>query len=261
MINERKIPQFQTGLLIFFIFLLVALPGYTLLPEHSEKALDAVSLIRAVETQYQGDNSHGVMRMTIKTSRWSRTLTMESWTEGREKFLTRILAPAKEKGICTLKVDNDIWNYLPGVDRLIKIPSSLMGESWMGSHLTNDDLVKENKIDELYKLEITNQASSTVEITGIPSADAAVVWGKLVYKIDIEKMVPLTIEFFDEDGEKVRLMTFSEVKMIENRWLPMLFRITPLDKPQEFTEVIYQSISFSFLPPAGTFSLKSMRNR
>ncbi len=247
--------------IVFTLFMLVTQAGPAMQPEQTPGRQDAAALVRAVETQYQGKNSHGVMRMTIKTSRWSRTLEMESWTEGRDKFLTRILSPAKEKGTCTLKVDNNIWNYIPGIDRLIKIPSSLMGESWMGSHLTNDDLVKENKIDLLYQLEITRQASGSVEITGTPLPDAAVVWGKLVYKIDTERMVPVSIEFFDEDGEKVRVMNFSEVRMIENRWLPMLFRIVPLDKPEEFTEMFYQSIDFSFEPPRDLFSLKSLRNR
>ncbi len=248
-------------LTIVFIFFMTLAAVLVAQQEQAINMHDATALVRAVETQYQGKNSHGVMRMTIKTSRWSRTLEMESWTEGRDKFLTRILSPAKEKGTSTLKVDNNIWNYIPGIDRLIKIPSSLMGESWMGSHLTNDDLVKENKIDLLYKLEITGQATGSVEITGMPLPDAAVVWGKLVYKIDTEKMVPVAIEFFDEDGEKVRIMTFSEARMIENRWLPMLFRIVPLDKPEEFTEMLYQSLDFSFEPPRDLFSLKSLRNR
>lgn len=224
-------------------------------------ATDAASLVRAVETQYQGQSSHGIMRMHIKTRRWTRTIEMESWSEGRDKFLTRIISPAKEKGTCTLKVASDIWNYLPGIDRLIKIPSSLMGESWMGSHLTNDDLVKDNKIDELYQLKITGQTDNIVEVTGIPFPDAAVVWGKITYTIDTKKMIPVAIDFFDEEGEKVRTMSFSDVRDLGDRWLPMLFRINPIDKPEEFTEMHYQQLDFSFVPPRDLFSLKSLRNR
>ncbi len=222
---------------------------------------DPIELVRRVETQYQGKSSHGIMRMTIKTSRWSRTLEMESWSEGRDKFLTRILAPAKEKGTCTLKVADNIWNYLPGIDRLMKIPSSLMGESWMGSHLTNDDLVKDNRIDELYSLVISAYATGSAEVTGTPKPDAAVVWGKIVYRIDLQKMVPVSIDFFDEEGEKVRTMSFSEVRELDGRWLPFVFRITPLEKPEEFTEMAYQKIDFSFIPPPDLFSIKSLRNR
>ncbi len=227
----------------------------------SPASIDAAAIIKTVETQYQGRSSHGTVSMTIKTRRWTRTIVMESWSEGRDKFLTRIISPAKEKGTCTLKVANDIWNYLPNIDRLIKIPASLMGESWMGSHLTNDDLVKDNKIDELYQLEVTGQNDVSIEITGVPLPDAAVVWGKIVYRVDTEKMIPLTVDFFDEEGAKVRTMTFSDVKNLGDRWLPMLFRVVPTDKPEEYTEMHYQNLNFSFEPPRDFFSLKTLRNR
>ncbi|PKL48578.1 MAG: outer membrane lipoprotein-sorting protein [Candidatus Riflebacteria bacterium HGW-Riflebacteria-2] len=223
--------------------------------------LDAVALVRAVETQYQGDRSHGKMRMHIQTRSWNRTLELEMWSEGREKLLTRILAPVKERGTCTLKVDDDIWNYISRIDRMIKIPSSLMGDSWMGSHLTNDDLVKENKIDKLYQLAITAQKDNEVTITGMPFPEAAVVWGKIVYKIDTASLTPLLVEYYDEDNVKVRSMVFSEFKQIEQRWLPMIARIVPEDKPEEFTEMHYLEIDFSVELPRDLFSLKSLRNR
>ncbi|MBU1107682.1 MAG: outer membrane lipoprotein-sorting protein [Candidatus Riflebacteria bacterium] len=222
---------------------------------------DAIALVRAVETQYQGDCSHGKMRMLIKTRSWTRTLEIEMWSEGRDKLLTRILAPVKERGTCTLKVDNDIWNYIARIDRMIKIPSSLMGDSWMGSHLTNDDLVKENKIDQLYQLSIAEQNGDIATIVGIPFPDAAVVWGKIVYQIDTARLVPILIEYFDEEGEKVRSMVFSEVKQVGERLLPMLARIVPADKPEEYTEMLYQEIDFSVELPRDLFSIKSLRNR
>ena len=222
---------------------------------------DAIALVRAVETQYQGDSSHGKMRMVIKTRSWTRTLEIEMWSEGRDKLLTRILAPVKERGTCTLKVDNDIWNYISRIDRMIKIPSSLMGDSWMGSHLTNDDLVKENKIDHLYQLSISEQNGDTATIVGIPFPDAAVVWGKIVYQIDTVRLVPILIEYFDEEGEKVRSMVFSEVRQVGDRLLPMLARIVPADKPEEYTEMHYLEIDFSVKLPDDLFSIKSLRNR
>lgn len=223
--------------------------------------LDAVALVRAVETQYQGDRSHGKMRMHIKTRNWSRTLELEMWSEGREKLLTRILAPVKERGTCTLKVDDDIWNYISRIDRLIKIPSSLMGDSWMGSHLTNDDLVKENKIDKLYQLAITERAGNEVSITGRPLPNAAVVWGKIVYKIDTASLTPLLVEYYDEEEVKVRSMVFSDFKQIDQRCLPMTSRIVPEEKPEEFTEMHYLEIDFSVNLPRDLFSIKSLRNR
>lgn len=240
--------------LLLLLILICSLPA-------NSSAQDAAALVRAVETQYQGTNSYGVMRMTIKTRNWTRTLEIESWSEGRDKFLTRILSPARERGTSTLKVAENIWNYIPRIDRLIKIPSSLMGDSWMGSHLTNDDLVKENKIDLLYQLSITDQASGTVTVTGIPLPDAPVVWGKIVYQIDTERKIPVSIDFFDEEGLKVRTMAFSQVERVDDRWLPMLFKIVPHEKPDEYTEMHYQKIDFSYIPARDLFSIKSLRNR
>ncbi|MBT4482436.1 MAG: outer membrane lipoprotein-sorting protein, partial [Candidatus Latescibacteria bacterium] len=116
--------------------------------------LDAQSLVREIETQYQGTTSHSIMRMKVVTDVWTRELVMESWSESRDRYIARIISPKKEEGTATLKIGDEMWNYLPKIDRLMKIPSSLMGDSWMGSHFTNDDLVKENKIDELYTFEI-----------------------------------------------------------------------------------------------------------
>jgi len=132
----------------------IILPGalagiVSLSPLSTAQELDPQELIRRVETQYNGQSSHAIMTMSIVTEDWKRDLTMESWSEGRDKFLSVIRQPVKEEGTATLKIEDDIWNYLPRIDRLMKIPSGLMGDSWMGSHLTNDDLVKENKIDEL----------------------------------------------------------------------------------------------------------------
>lgn len=223
--------------------------------------ISARDLITRIETQYQGKNSQGKTRMTIKTENWERTLDMENWSEGRDKFLTKIISPKKERGTCTLKVENNIWNYIPRIDRMIKIPSSLMGESWMGSHLTNDDLVKENKIDELYDLKIVASSPRRIEILGTPLPDAAVVWGKIHYVIDAEKLIPEYVDYFDEEGVKVRTVEFSDPAMIENRWLPQRMKILPIEKPNEFTELLYLEIKFDVKLSDSLFSLKSLRNR
>jgi outer membrane lipoprotein-sorting protein len=223
--------------------------------------LTAEQLVRQIETQYMGESSEGRTEMTIKTSDWQRKLVMKIWSEGRDKFLTRILSPAKERGICTLKVENNIWNYLPRIDRMIKIPSSLMGDSWMGSHLTNDDLVKENKIDKLYDLEIVASSSEEIIISGIPRKDAAVVWGKILYVVDPEKRTPLYVEYFDEENVKVRRIEFSEVTKIGDRWIPKTMTVKPLEKPEEFTRMRYLDLDFNVKLPDRLFTLKSLRNR
>jgi outer membrane lipoprotein-sorting protein len=223
--------------------------------------LTPAELVKKVETQYQGKTSQGIVRMKIKTKNWTRTLVMENWSEGRDKFLTRIKSPKKEKGTCTLKVDNNIWNYLPKIDRMIKIPSSLMGDSWMGSHLSNDDLVKDNKIDELFDLSITKETATKTTILGIPKPDAAVVWGKIIYEIDMERLIPIKVDYFDEEEILVRTMSFSNVEKLNDRWIPMKFKIVPIEKPNEFTEMTYEKIKFDIKLPKRLFSIKSLRKR
>lgn len=236
-------------------------PEITPQPATNSANISARELIRQIETQYQGKTSHGKTRMIIQTENWKRTLEMESWSEGRDKFLTKILTPQKERGTCTLKVDNNIWNYIPRIDRMIKIPSSLMGESWMGSHLTNDDLVKENKIDELYTLSIIASTAERIEIKGIPQPEAAVVWGKLIYVIDSEKLIPLHVDYYDEEGVKVRRVEFTKPTLVNNKWIPKIMKILPLEKPNEYTEMEYLEIEFDLKLSKNLFSLKSLRNR
>lgn len=221
--------------------------------------IDPKELVKRVETQYNGDSSHATMTMSITTADWSRELTMESWSEGRDKFLTVIREPAKEKGTATLKIGDDIWNYLPRIDRLMKIPSSLMGDSWMGSHLTNDDLVKENKIDELYTFEVVSSEGDTADIACTPLPDAAVVWDKIIYRIDTVKLIPVEVRYYDESGDLVRTMSFDQVKNVDGRWIPLRMTVQPQDKPNEKTVITYSDLSFDVKLSANLFTVNSLR--
>ena len=223
--------------------------------------LDARALVRKIETQYQGESSHSMVTMKIVTDAWTRELSMESWSEGRDNFLARIVSPKKEEGTGTLKIGDEMWNYLPKIDRLIKIPSSLMGDSWMGSHLTNDDLVKENKVDDLYDLSIDMREGDRVTVLGIPKPDAAVVWDKIEYVVDLAKMVPVKVLYYDEDGELVRTMSFGDVQEVSGRWLPLEMVIQPEDKPDEKTVLTYSDLTFNIDLPGETFSIRSLRRR
>ena len=219
------------------------------------------ALVKKIETQHRGQTSHGKTRMRIVTRDWSRTLTMETWSEGRDRFLVRILEPAKERGTATLKSQNDIWNFFPKIDRLIKIPSSLMGDKWMGSHFTNDDLVKEDKIDELYDLTQERAEAKTIVIRAVPKPDAAVVWGRLDYTVDREKEVPVSVEYFDESGKKVRTMMFDQVESISHRWVARRMRVLPCENSDESTELVFDSLEFDITLPSNLFSLQSLRKR
>ncbi|MBF0409090.1 MAG: outer membrane lipoprotein-sorting protein [Candidatus Riflebacteria bacterium] len=264
----------KINIIIVFILLfsLTLISGASSAPGKYETPDELKDLIIKVETQHRGLTSHGNTRMTIATKDWKRSLLMETWSEGRGKFLVRIKEPAKEKGTCTLKVENDIWNYFPKIDRLIKIPSSLMGDKWMGSHFTNDDLVKDNKIEELYDLKKEGMDKNIVIVQAVPKASSAVVWGKIIYRIDEEKAVPESVDYFDEAGKKVRTIKFDQVQLISGRWVALRMRVEPLasgESPEskdseksnviEFTEMLFENIEFDLPVAPNLFSIRSLR--
>lgn len=222
-------------------------------------ALDAVALIRRVETQHRGRTSRGRAVMRVQTADWARTLTLDVWGRGREDFVVKIRAPQKEAGTATLKKGGEVWNYFPKIDRLIKIPSSLMGDSWMGSHFTNDDLVKEDKVEELYDLSIASRSAGRAWIEARPKPDAPVVWGRLVYDVDLERVVPRSVDYFDEKGVLVRQVLFDRVARVGERWVPLRMRVVPVDKPEESTEIVYETLAFDEPMPADRFSLGFLR--
>ncbi len=221
---------------------------------------EARALVRRVETQYQGETSHAVARMRVVTAKWSREMSLEMWSKGRDRFLVRVIAPKKDEGVASLKIGEEMWNYLPNIDRLVKIPSSLMGDSWMGSHLTNDDLVKENQVDKLYDLTMTRRGG-IADITGIPKPNAAVVWGKILYSIDTERLVPLSTRYYDEDGVLVRTISFEDVQRVSGRWIPLRMIVQPEDKPKERTEMSYGKLEFNVSLSKDFFTLRTLRNR
>ena len=223
--------------------------------------MTAQDLIRTVETQYQGKTSKAVMKMKVVTESWTREMTMESWSEGRDRFLIRILSPKKDQGVSTLKIGDDMWNYLPKIDRLMKIPSSLMGENWMGSHLTNDDLVKGDKIDELYTFNIVKREGDLVTVRCTPKPDAAVVWGSILYTIDLDKTVPVVIDYYDEDGALVRKIDFDRIEKIAGRWIPLVMQVKPIESPGEMTEMVYDQIEFDITLDKDLFSVTTLRRK
>lgn len=195
--------------------------------------LTAKGIIKKVDQLLRGDSAHSIMEMTIVNPRWQRTIKMESWERGRKKTLVRILSPKKEEGVGSLKIDYQMWNYLPRVERVIKIPPSMMMSSWMGSDFTNDDLVKESSIVEDYSHEMTGAVDLAGEVAyrveAIPKPGSAVVWGKLVFFVRKDDYVPLRQEYFSESGDLVRYLDFSEIRKMGGRTLPTLWEMVPVD--------------------------------
>ena len=244
----------------FFLFACI-IATVSLCEAETPRDIDATALVRKVETQYMGITSRAIVRMKVIADWGNREIMMETWSEGRDKFIAKILAPKKDEGVATLKLGDEMWNYLPKIDRLMKIPSSLMGDRWMGSHLTNDDLVKENKIDELYEIELDKVEGNTATLICIPRPDAAVVWGSISYTVDLEKTIPLIVSYFDEDGVLVRTIDFEDEEKIAGRWVSRKMTIKPVEYPDERTELVYEELEFDIKLKDDLFSVSSLRRQ
>jgi hypothetical protein len=228
-----------------------------------EQPLTPKQILDKVDDLFRSQSSHGFATMTVATAHWKRSLALEMWSKGKDKSLVRILAPKKEKGTATLRSGNDIWNYLPKVKRVIKLPSSMMAASWMGSHFTNDDLVKESRMAEDYTFEITfigeEGGEEVVEVTCHPKPEAAVVWGKVLVRARLKDYLPLFVKYFDEDLRLARTMTFSRVSELGGRLLPALVTMVPEDKPEESTIINYEKMGFDIGLDDDFFSLRTLQ--
>ena len=229
-------------------------------PPEQRSLPTATEVLDHIDDLYRGEASYGMMRMKVITEHWSRTLELEAWSKGKKRSLVRILAPKKEKGMATLMSGDDIWNFLPKVQRVIKIPSSMMSGSWMGSHFSNDDLIKQSRMAEDYNCQVTTgDQEEQWQIICEPKPDAAVVWGKLTIVVREKDWLPLKVEYFDEDGILARTMTFSAFKTLSGRLLPAITVIQPADKPQERTEVHYERLDFDIVLQDRFFSLRRLQ--
>jgi outer membrane lipoprotein-sorting protein len=249
------------GILLFCLTLLFAVLGFAA----PQEDIDPREIIDRIDQILRGESSHAVATMSIVTKRWERQKTLEMWSEGTDKFLVKVLKPEKEEGVATLKVGTDIWNYLPKIDRTIRIPSSMMSASWMGSHFSNDDLVKESRLVRDYEIELVfngeRDGRAVYEFKLIPKPEAPVVWGRIEYLVRQDDLMPLWAKYFDEDNNLKRTMTFSEFKKLGSRLVPTRMLLQPEDEPNEYTEVLYESAEFDIQLPPSTFSLSALRSR
>ena len=248
--------------MVLFIFILFLLLNHATAGAQ-EPALTPRQILDKVDDLFRGKSSYSIGTMTVTTAHWKRSLTLEFWSKGKEKSVIRVLAPKKEKGTTTLRSGNDIWNYLPKVKRVIKLPSSMMAASWMGSHFTNDDLVKESRMADDYTFEITfsgvSEDQEIVEVTCHPKPEAAVVWGKVLVRARTKDYLPLFVKYFDEDLRLARTMTFSEVMQFGDRTIPSVVNLVPEDKPAESTIIVYKEIDFNIDLADDFFSLRTLQ--
>ncbi|MEJ2469439.1 MAG: outer membrane lipoprotein-sorting protein [Campylobacterales bacterium] len=197
---------------------------------------EAADIVKKVEDNLRGKDAYMKMKMTITSVRHKRTVELESWAIGKEKSFMKILYPPKDRGITFLKLDKQLWQSVPKIERIVKIPPSMMLQSWMGSDFTNDDMVRESSLVDDYDPAIVAKEGHVVTIAFTPKPDAAVVWGKIVSEIDTRTYTQIHDVFYDDFGEPVREMFYSDVKTFGTHQIPTLMRIKPLEKGKEKNE-------------------------
>ena len=221
----------------------------------------AKSIINEMEKLYRGNSSEVSLTMQVETPQYSRALEIFGQTLGKEIAIFRIISPKKDKGITTLRRDKEMWNFFPKINKVIKVPPSMMMGSWMGSDFTNDDLVQETKLVEEYDLELIID-SETFLIILTPKEETISLWGQIDYLIQKDPLLPLKQSFFDDYGKKVRELVYKDPKLFGERLLPSAMEMVPLNKPGHITKLFYNQIEFE---PEGvsekSFSLRELKKR
>lgn len=219
------------------------------------------TILNKMDRIYRSDSSVAQMQMTIVNPDWKRQMKLKVWTRGLEQSFITILYPNKDKGISTLKKDNQMWNYFPKINKVIKVPPSMMMGSWMGSDFTNDDLVKENTYQKDHSAKIIHENAEQYHIELIPRPETVTVWGKIILVVEKKRLIPVQEIFYNEQNEKVRVIVFDQVKKIDGKEIPMRLTLEPLKKIGHKTIVEYLDVQFDLSIPDNIFSLNNLKKR
>lgn len=225
---------------------------------------DATSVVDKAEVALWGRTFNADFDMTITTSRWTRTLSLQVWMDRPGKSFLRVVAPAKDAGITSLRIEQEMWNYIPAIERTIKVPPSLMLQPWLGSDFTNDDLMKESSLVNDYThrlLESPNaDGSGRYVIEALPKPQSAVVWGKVIYSVRAD-FLPQRLEYFDERGRLVRTQEYTDVRKLDGRDVPTRWEMTPSDKPGKSTVISIKNARYNKPLNDGLFSLRNLTSK
>lgn len=223
----------------------------------------AKEIIKKADEQMRGKTSKAEMVIQTIRPTWTRELKLKTWTKGTTQAMILITSPAKEKGTVFLKNDKEVWNWIPSIERVIKLPPSMMTQSWMGTDFTNDDLVKESSVVNDYTHSFAGDSTIggriCYKIKLIAKPEAAVVWGKIMVWIDKKDYLQLRAEFFDEENILISTMQSSEVKTIGGRLIPTKVEMVPADKKGQKTVMMYNSISFDQPIADNFFTTQNMK--
>jgi outer membrane lipoprotein-sorting protein len=221
----------------------------------------AEELVRRVDELYRSETSRALVEMQVVTPNWQRTLRMRVWSRGMTDTFIRVLEPKKEAGFATLRIGNEMWNYLPKIAKVLKVPPSMMMSSWMGSDLTNDDLVKEFTFVDSYRFALTEPESAepgVAYVKCVPKEGLPIVWGSVVLAIRKEGLIPLWEKYYDDRGNLARTITFSDVRTFGRRRIPATMELVPEGKPGHRTVLRYLEADFDIHLQPDIFSLRNL---
>ena len=246
------------------LIIIVCLPLFIVFASNTfSMAQDARTLVKAGFDYMRGKSSFSVVDMTIHRPNWERKMTIEAWTKGLKNSLFRIIAPAKDKDNGTLKKGREMWMYNPKINRVIKLPPSMMSQAWMGSDFSNNDLSKTDSLIDEYIHTITgtqtHDGKKVYLIKSIPKPDAPVVWGMQKLKIR-EDHVFLSQEFYDEDFKLVKVMTTLQIQMLGGKMFPKVWRMQKTETTDEYTELNYKELSFKKNLKDSLFTISNLKN-
>lgn len=226
-------------------------------------AQSAREIVEKADQKLRGKSSEALMTIEIVRPKWTREMQMKSWSLGDDLSMILLTAPARDKGTVFLKKDQEIWNWVPSIDRNIKLPPSMMMQSWMGTDFTNDDLVKQSSIvvDYTHKLEKDSsvQGFDCHVIELIPKPEAPVVWGKIRLWIDKKEYMQMRTEFYDEDGYLINIMNGMDVKVFDGKKLPAKMEMIPVEKEGHKTVIIYNDLKFDIDIEEQFFTTQNMK--
>lgn len=231
---------------------------------HAETEVDAGSIIRDAIDYYRGLQSYSEMTMTIHREDWQRTMSMKAWSTGSKKTLVRVTAPPRDAGNATLVLDdNKIWSYAPKINRVIRIPSSMMSQSWMGSDFSNKDISRTDEIVNKYDHRLVrtyeNEGHEVYVIESVPHEEAAIVWGKEISHVR-DDHIELEHHFLDQDMKTVKVLRTLEIRQMGGRMFAVRQRMDLLEKQSNWTEISVQVLDFDRKVPDYLFTLSNLRN-
>ena len=251
--------------MLYLLVLTLLSPTFS---ESQPPDIDVKAVVKKVDELYRSQTSHAEMQMQIVTPHWKRTLSLEVWTKGMDKTFIRIKSPKKEKGVATLRIGNEMWNYLPKTNKVMKIPPSMMMGSWMGSDFTNDDLVRQSSMLEDYTYELLDGAPSSTptDVGGdhlyiqlLPKEDTPTVWGKLIVAVRQEGLIPVWQHFYDENGRLMRVMSFRDIKPFDGKTIPSVIEIIPQNREGHKTVVRFVEAAFDSPIDEKTFTRRNLQ--